>query len=101
MVGMGYVLCGISHRRIVMSSLLKEYDTQLDSKKRLTVRGSRYKYYHVEEFEDGHLELQPRVLIAPFEVSEKTLEMIDASVANMKAGRTGAPVDLSKYPEIN
>lgn len=84
-----------------MSSLLKEYDTQLDSKKRLTVRGSQFKYYHVEEFEDGHLELRPRVLIDPFEISRKTLEMIDASVANMQAGRVSGPVDLSKYPEIN
>jgi len=84
-----------------MSSLLKEYDTQLDSKKRLTVRGSRFKYYHVEEFEDGHLELQPRVLIDPFKISKKSLEMIDASVENMQAGRVGGPVDLSKYPEIS
>ena len=84
-----------------MSNPVKEYDTQLDSKKRLTVRGSQYKYYHVEEFEDGHLELRPRVLIEPFEISKNTLEMVDASVANMQAGRVAGPVDLSKYPEIN
>lgn len=32
---------------------VRSYDTKIDVKKRITLRSSKYEYYHVEEFEDG------------------------------------------------
>jgi len=43
-----------------MKIAMKQYNTKLDSKHRFTVRGANYDYYHVVEFEDGKIELQPR-----------------------------------------
>lgn len=82
-----------------MATQVKEYDIRLDSKKRFTVRGAEYDFYHVQEFEDGHIELQPRILVDPFEISKNTLSMIDSSVANMHADRVSDPIDLSSFDE--
>lgn len=80
-----------------MISQVKEYDTRLDSKKRFTVRGAQYDFYHVREYEDGHIELQPRLLVDPFEISKNTLAAIDSSVTNMRLGQVSEPVDLSAF----
>ena len=58
---------------------LNEYDAKTDTKKRITLRGRAYDYYHVTEFSDGKIELAPRVLSVPVEISENTLKMIDGS----------------------
>ena len=82
-----------------MDAILKEYDAKIDSKKRITLRGSSYDYYHVVEFPDGKIELEPRVLVEPFEVSEDTLHMIDAAMANLKEGKASKPIDLSSFED--
>jgi hypothetical protein len=46
---------------------VKEYDARIDVKKRVTLRGARYNHYHVHEYSDGRIVLEPRVLAAPFE----------------------------------
>lgn len=79
-----------------MDIAVKEYDSKIDSKKRIILRGAGYDYYHVKEFDDGTIILEPRVLSAPFSVSEKTLSMMDASMENLKKGIAGNPIDLSK-----
>jgi hypothetical protein len=76
---------------------VKEYDTRLDSKNRFTVRGAQYDFYHVKEYEDGHIELQPRVLVDPLEISKNTLAAIESSVMNMQLGKASEPVDLSVF----
>ena len=76
---------------------VREYDTKIDTKKRITLRGSRYEYYHVVEFPNGKIELSPRELREPFEISRETLRMMDLSMENLKKGITSEPLDLSAY----
>ena len=82
-----------------MSTPIKTYDAKMDSKKRITLRNAIYEYYHVEEFEDGRIVLEPRELVAPLHISEKTLTMMDKSMKNMKQGKVSKAVDLSVFEE--
>ena len=79
---------------------IREYDAKIDSKKRITLRGSRFAYYHVMEFPNGKIELQPRELREPFEISKNSLQMMDMSMENLKKGISGEPIDFSKYDYI-
>lgn len=83
-----------------MAPEVKEYDAKLDSKKRLTIRGARTKYYHVTEREDGTIELSPRELVHPDEVSKRTLEMIDEAISKFKAGEVSEPVNLDDLEKL-
>ena len=49
---------------------IKEYDAKIDTKRRVTLRGACYDHCHVGEYEDGRIELEPRELVALFEVSK-------------------------------
>ena len=80
---------------------LKSYDSKLDSKRRITLRAASYEYYHVVEYADGHILLEPRELTKPFEISQNTLEMMDGSMKSYKSGKVGDPIDLSDYEDIN
>lgn len=80
-----------------MNTTIKEYDAKVDTKKRLTLRGSTYDYYHVIEFPDGKIELKPRVLVEPFEIDQNSLNMIDKSMENLKKGIVSEPIDLSDF----
>lgn len=63
-----------------MSAILKEFDAKLDSKKRLTLRGALYDYYHVKVLDNGSMVLEPRVLTVPTQFSSaKTKEENEAS----------------------
>jgi hypothetical protein len=57
---------------------VKEYDAKLDSRKRITIRDAEYEHYHMWEFEDGRIVLEPRVLVAPNPVTAKTLRDSEA-----------------------
>lgn len=76
---------------------VKSYDAKVDSKKRITLRNANYDYFHIEEFSDGRIVLEPRILVKPFEVSENTLKMMDSSVENLKSGNVSEVIDLSSY----
>ncbi|MBP5415775.1 MAG: hypothetical protein ILN61_11150 [Lachnospiraceae bacterium] len=78
---------------------IKEYDAKIDAKKRITLRGSSYEYYHVIEFPNGRIELEPRVLVEPFEIDENTLKMIDKSMENLKKGIASEPIDLTEFAD--
>ncbi len=78
---------------------IREYDAKLDSKKRLTLRGVPFEYYHVSEMKNGTIILEPRELVAPFEVSKRTLEMMDEAVLNVKKGKVSEKVDLSEFQD--
>lgn len=78
---------------------VKEYDARIDIKKRVTLRGARYDHYHVQEYSDGRILLEPRELVAPFEVSKKTLATMDQSIKNLKKGKTSKPIDLSAFSD--
>lgn len=79
-----------------MAQAIKEYDARLDSKKRITLRGAQTMFYRVRENKDGTIELSPRVLVHPDEISAKTLATIDQSVDNLKKGKASKAVDLDE-----
>lgn len=79
---------------------IREYDAKIDSKKRITLRGSQFAYYHVMEFPSGKIELLPRELWEPFEISKNSLQMMDMSMENLKKGISGEPIDFSEYDFI-
>jgi hypothetical protein len=83
-----------------MASVIREYDAKLDSKKRITIRGARTKFYHVTEKKDGTIELSPRELVHPDKISEKTLQMIDKAVKKFKKGEVSEPVDLEELEQF-
>lgn len=76
-------------------SPVSEYDSKIDAKKRLTLRGARYRYYHVREYKDGRIVLEPRELTKPFVVSRRTLKMMDRSMANLKRGKVNDAIKMS------
>ena len=80
-----------------MEIVLNRYDAKVDNKKRISIRGSKYDYYSVTEYEDGKVVLEPRVLVTPFEVSNNTLSMMDKSVENIDKGTASEPIDLNKF----
>ena len=73
----------------------KNYDAKLDTKRRVTIRNARTEFYHVTEYEDGTVKLEPRVLVSP-----DMLEQIDTAVKQHKAGHRGTKLDWSKLPEV-
>ena len=75
-------------------SPVSEYDAKIDVKKRLTLRGATYAHYHVREYRDGRIVLDPRELVKPFTVSRRTLKMMDSSMANLTKGLVSDPIDL-------
>lgn len=83
-----------------MSEPLKEYDARLDSKKRITIRGAKTNFYHVTEKSDGTVELSPRVLAHPDEISSKTLSTLEKSVDNLKKGKASDAIDLKELKEL-
>ena len=74
-------------------STVREYDARVDTKKRVTLRGTQYRNYHVREYADGRIEMLPQELV---DVSARTLEMMDRSIESLNKGVAGAPVDLSR-----
>lgn len=82
-----------------MQNAVREYDTKIDSKKRITLRSGVFEYYHVSELNNGTIILEPRELTQPFCVSANTLNMMDSSIENLKAGLVSDAVDLSEFME--
>ena len=82
-----------------MTELVREYDAKIDSKKRVTLRESIYEYFHIKQYKDGTLLLEPRVLVEPSAISKKTLKMMDKSVKNYKKGKVSKAIDLSDFGE--
>ena len=73
------------------------YQAHLDAKRRLTLRGAKYDYYEVHEYDNGIILLEPRELVRPTEISKQTLQMMDESIRNLKAGKVSASIDLSGF----
>ncbi len=76
---------------------VREYDAKMDSKKRITLRNPFFDYYHIIEFEDGRILLEPRELVPAFQVSENTLTMMDSAMNNLKKGKVSPSLDLSEF----
>ena len=85
----------------MQAAVIRSYNAKVDSKKRITLRNTVYEYFHIEEYEDGKIVLEPRELAKPFQISKNSLSMMDSSVQNLKAGNVSAPLKLSSYTDIN
>lgn len=92
-------MCGISHlfKGGDFVEVIKDYDVHIDSKKRVTLRGAKYQYYNVREYENGCIMLEPRELATPETISERTLEYMDQAIRNFKMGKVSAPIDISDF----
>lgn len=75
----------------------RNYTTHIDSKKRLTLRGAKYDYYKVREYDNGFITLEPQELVSPLQISAKTLESMDKAVENFKVGNVSDEIDLSEF----
>ena len=82
-----------------MQDVIREYDAKLDAKRRITLRSVLFNYYHVSEYDDGRIVLEPRELSAPLQISANTLNMMDEAVQNLRRGRVSEPVDLSMFED--
>lgn len=82
-----------------MQEVIKEYDTKLDSKNRITLRESKYNYYHVSTFDDGSVILSPRTLISPTEKISKE-QVLNAVASIRKRAMKNGTADMS-LEEIN
>ena len=79
------------------TAVLNQYTAHLDTKKRLTIRGALAEFFAVKVFSDGHVLLEPRVLVDPGAISRRTLRMMDQSAANLKKRIASPVIDLKKY----
>lgn len=77
----------------------RRYETKLDQKKRVVLRGARYKYYEVREDPNGSIHLTPKKLVDAEPISARTLAMMDQSIANFKKGIVSEPIDLDSLRE--
>ncbi|MFI5200944.1 MAG: hypothetical protein ACHQNE_00975 [Candidatus Kapaibacterium sp.] len=76
---------------------VRSYESKLDSKKRLVIRGARHKYYQVREEPNGSIVLTPSRLVSDITISKRTLAMIESSMENFKKGIVSEPIDLTPY----
>ncbi len=79
------------------TAVMREYEAHLDTKSRITIRGVKNEYFAVKMFQDGRVLLEPRVLVPPEAVSEKTLKSLDEAAKNFKRGMVSEPINLDKY----
>jgi hypothetical protein len=70
-----------------------EYDARTDSRRRITLPNTGYEHYHLVQYDDGRILLEPRELVAPASISSRTLRMMDRAVERMAAGEVEGPVD--------
>ncbi len=83
---------------LMAGKVLQEYDAKLDNKRRCVIHGNLpFDRYHIKIFDSGKIEMNPRVLASPEELSEKTLRMIYGSIKNLKENKAGSAVDFKKY----
>jgi hypothetical protein len=80
-------------------TVVEHYDVAADDKRRINLRGATTKYFHVKALSNGCYLLEPRVLVPLHAVSNRSLKMLEKSVAGLKRGLASAPVDLSPFIE--
>ena len=69
-----------------MGTFVREYDAKLDSRKRITLRRAQYPFFHVREYEDGRILLEPRELTEPFMISSEDLQALDKAIEEIDNG---------------
>jgi hypothetical protein len=78
-------------------TILQDYDVAADTKNRISLRGAKTKYFHVQALSNGCFVLEPRVLVSPEAIPPRTLKMLERSVASLKKGKASAPIDLARF----
>ena len=78
-------------------AVVEDYDVAADAKRRISLRRTKTKYFHVKALSNGCFYLEPRVLVPPQAVSARTLKMLEKSAANLKKGLASAPIDLAAF----
>jgi hypothetical protein len=79
----------------MVKNILQEYDAKLDNKRRCVIHGiPSFDRFHVKIFNSGKVEMTPRVLARPEELSKNTLRMIYGSIKNLQDGKAGRPLDI-------
>ena len=79
--------------------VVRKYDAAADSKHRISLRQSKARYFHVTEVSNGSYLIEPRVLVAPEDVSPRTLKMLEKSMAALKKGKASLPIELASFLE--
>ena len=82
-----------------MSELVREYDAKIDSKKRITLKESLFEYFHIKQYKDGRVLLEPRILTEPSTISNKTMRMMDNSIKNYRKGKVSKAINLSEFED--
>ncbi len=80
-----------------MGTYVREYDAKLDSRNRITLRRAKYPFFHVREYEDGRILLEPRELTEPFRISPEDLQALDKAIEEMNNGYEPQVFDLSAW----
>lgn len=80
-------------------TILRDYNIAADAKNRISLRGAKAKHFHVKALSNGCFVLEPRILVDPTAIPERTLKMLDRSVAALKKGKASLPIDLSPFIE--
>jgi hypothetical protein len=74
-------------------TVVAEMDVKKESRNRITLPAvAEFDHYHVVVFDDGHIELYPRVLVDPT-ISLRTLQMMDNAMDNLSQGVVGPVAD--------
>jgi hypothetical protein len=81
-------------------AIVDQYEVAADSKRRISLCGARWKHFHVKALSNGAYLLEPRELVSPEAISDKTLRMIEKSAANLKAWKASAPIELDRYLKL-
>ncbi|MFY7920932.1 MAG: hypothetical protein ACOVSI_00810 [Gemmatimonas sp.] len=84
----------------VVVHVIAEADIKKDSRNRITLPASlEYEYFHMLQFEDGHVELHPRKLV-PATISARALADMDLAMTNLSQGKVGAPLDVDELQRL-
>jgi hypothetical protein len=78
-------------------AVVADYNVVADAKKRISLRGAKAKYFHVQALSNGSYILEPRVLVPLQAISARSLKMLEKSVAGLKQGVASAPIDLMEF----
>lgn len=82
-----------------MSELVREYDAKIDSKKRITLKESLFECFHIKQYKDGRVLLEPRILTEPSTISNKTMRMMDNSIKNYRKRKVSKAINLSEFED--
>lgn len=75
-------------------SLIAEADIKKDSRNRITLPADvEYEHFRMKRYDDGRIELWPRLLVDAT-ISRNALREMDEAMANFHAGRVGEALDI-------